>query len=228
MPGRRGWTVVGFESSRPARIASARLLLAGDSLGFDKLAAPARLPASRPPSLRRTMSENGSDRTNTGQIIEIKGVVIDAVFPRPPARDLHRPRDRDRRGRRRPHARRGGAAAPRRRPRPRRRDGLDRRPRARRRRRRHRRADLGPGRRGDARPHLERDRRADRRGADPGGHGALVDPPRPARLPRPVADGRDLRDRHQGHRPDRARTSRAARSASSAAPASARPCSSRS
>jgi len=27
------------------------------------------------------MSENGSDRTNTGRIIEIKGVVIDAVFP---------------------------------------------------------------------------------------------------------------------------------------------------
>ena len=27
------------------------------------------------------MSENGSDSTNTGRIIEIKGVVIDAVFP---------------------------------------------------------------------------------------------------------------------------------------------------
>ena len=27
------------------------------------------------------MAENGSDRTNTGRIIEIKGVVIDAVFP---------------------------------------------------------------------------------------------------------------------------------------------------
>jgi F-type H+/Na+-transporting ATPase subunit beta len=27
------------------------------------------------------MSDNGSDRTNTGRIIEIKGVVIDAVFP---------------------------------------------------------------------------------------------------------------------------------------------------
>src|SRR4029450_3986420 len=27
------------------------------------------------------MSANGSDRTNTGRIIEIKGVVIDAVFP---------------------------------------------------------------------------------------------------------------------------------------------------
>ena len=27
------------------------------------------------------MSENGQDRTNTGRIIEIKGVVIDAVFP---------------------------------------------------------------------------------------------------------------------------------------------------
>ena len=27
------------------------------------------------------MAENGSDRANTGRIIEIKGVVIDAVFP---------------------------------------------------------------------------------------------------------------------------------------------------
>ncbi len=33
---------------------------------------------------------------------------------------------------------------------------------------------------------------------------ALVDPPRPARLRGPLAEGRDLRDRHQGHRPDRA------------------------
>ena len=36
-------------------------------------------------------------------------------------------------------------------------------------------------------------------------HGrALADPPRPAGLPRAVAEGGDLRDRHQGHRPDRA------------------------
>ena len=27
------------------------------------------------------MSDNGRDRTNSGRIIEIKGVVIDAVFP---------------------------------------------------------------------------------------------------------------------------------------------------
>ncbi len=27
------------------------------------------------------MSDNGGERTNTGRIIEIKGVVIDAVFP---------------------------------------------------------------------------------------------------------------------------------------------------
>ena len=33
---------------------------------------------------------------------------------------------------------------------------------------------------------------------------ALVDPSRPARVPRPLAEDRDLRDRHQGHRPHRA------------------------
>ena len=38
----------------------------------------------------------------------------------------------------------------------------------------------------------------------PGGRRALVDPPRPARLRRPDAEGRDLRDGHQGDRPDRA------------------------
>ena len=43
-----------------------------------------------------------------------------------------------------------------------------------------------------------------------------------------LADGRDLRDRHQGHRPARPVRARAARSASSAAPAWARRCSSRS
>ena len=79
------------------------------------------------------------------------------------SRDLHGARDRDRRRRHVAHARRGGAAAPRRRPRTRGRDGLDRRPGARRRLRRYRRPDLRPGRRADARPALERDRRADRR-----------------------------------------------------------------
>ena len=32
---------------------------------------------------------------NVGKIIEISGVVIDAVFTGPVARDLHRPSDRD-------------------------------------------------------------------------------------------------------------------------------------
>ena len=48
---------------------------------FARLAAAGRLSAALVLRLRRTMSENGSDRTNTGRIIEIKGVVIDAVFP---------------------------------------------------------------------------------------------------------------------------------------------------
>ena len=70
---------------------------------------------------------------------------------------------------------------------------------------RHGRADLGAGRRRDARPRLERARRAGRREGGAGRRrGALVDPPRPARLRRPDAEGRDLRDRHQGDRPDRA------------------------
>ena len=66
-------------------------------------------------------------------------------------------------------------------------------------------ADLGAGRRRDARPRVERARRPRRReGAGRPGCRALVDPPRPAGVRRPVAEGRDLRDRHQGHRPDRA------------------------
>ena len=97
---------------------------------------------------------------NVGKLIEIKGVVVDAVFPNElpaiySALRITRPDggELDRRG----------AAAPRRRPRARRRDGLDRRPRPRHRRGRHRRADLGARRRRDARPRLERARRADRR-----------------------------------------------------------------
>ena len=88
------------------------------------------------------MSENGSDRTNTGRIIEIKGVVIDAVFPdRLP--EIYTALEIEiARGRHEPHAGRGGAAAPRRRPRSRRRHGLDRRPLARQRLRRHGRPDL--------------------------------------------------------------------------------------
>ena len=43
------------------------------------------------------------------------------------------------------------------------------------------------------------DRRRDRReGRARTRRRALADPPRPARLPRPLADGRDLRDRAQG------------------------------
>ena len=53
---------------------------------------------------------------------------------------------------------------------------------------------------------------------------ALADPPRPAGVPRALADDGDLRDRHEGGRPRRARSCAAARSASSAAPASARRC----
>ena len=53
---------------------------------------------------------------------------------------------------------------------------------------------------------------------------ALGDPPRAAGLRHALADGRDLRDRHQGDRPARPVRARAARSASSAAPAWARRC----
>ena len=159
----------------------------------------AELAPSSPPGALVTVSTNGN---NTGKLLEIKGVVVDAVFPgklpaiysalRIPRADGGRPD-------------RGGAAASRRRPCPRGRDGRDRRHRPRHRRLRHRRADLGARRRRDARPRLERARRPGRReAAGRQGRGALVDPPRPARLRRPVAEGRDLRDRHQGHRPDRA------------------------
>ena len=52
--------------------------------------------------------------------------------------------------------------------------------------------------------HLERDRRAGRQQAAGGqGRRALVDPPRSADVPRALADDRDLRDRAQGRRPDR-------------------------
>ena len=66
-------------------------------------------------------------------------------------------------------------------------------------------ADLRAGRRRDARPDLERDRRAGRQQAGRRRRRrALADPPRPAGVPRPLADDRDLRDRDQGDRPDRA------------------------
>ena len=57
----------------------------------------------------------------------------------------------------------------------------------------------------DARAALERHRRSDRR-AGPGARGrrALADPPRSSGVPRSLAEDRDLRDWDQGHRPDRA------------------------
>ena len=135
---------------------------------------------------------------NRGKIVEIKGVVIDAVFPNElPAiysalritvddRELiaevqqHLGDDRVR------------AVAM---------DSTDG-PRARR--REHRPADLRARRGRDARPALERDRRPDRQGRRAaGGYRALADPPGPAELPRALPDRRDLRDRDQGHRPDR-------------------------
>ena len=107
--------------------------------------APPRKPLSRSP-----MPEQRNGR-NVGKVIEVKGVVIDAVFTGRAAPDLHRAAHDSRADgdERRPDRR--GAAAPRRRPRPRGRDGLHRRPRARRRRGRHRRPDHRSGRQRDAR-----------------------------------------------------------------------------
>ena len=91
----------------------------------------------------RKRTENGQETSSesVGKVIEIKGVVIDAVFTGTLPGDQQRGRDRHPRGRgprgRRPG--RGGAAAPRRRPGARGRDGLHRRARARARRHRHRR-----------------------------------------------------------------------------------------
>ena len=60
-------------------------------------------------------------------------------------------------------------------------------------------ADLGAGRPGDARSRLERARRPGRQQAGGArGHRALGDPPRSAELRVAVADDGDLRDRHQG------------------------------
>ena len=131
------------------------------------------------------MATNGSSE-NVGKLIEIKGVVVDAVFPNGlpeiySALRITRPDggEPDRRG----------AAASRRRPGARRRDGHHRRHRARDRRRRHRRADLGAGRRRDARPASGTCSAIpiDGKGDPAGGHRALADPPRPARLQGPLA-----------------------------------------
>ena len=65
--------------------------------------------------------------------------------------------------------------------------------------------DHRPRRQGDAGAPLQRARRADRRGrGDRGRRGALADPPRSAVVRRAEADDGDLRDRHQGDRPGRA------------------------
>ena len=151
------------------------------------------------------MSQNGQS-AHLGSIVEIKGVVIDAVFPERDAVHLQRARDRRARHRRRDvlaSAGGGGAAAPGRRPRPRDRDGRDRRALARARGQGHGWADHRPGRRGDAGPHLQRARRDDRQRRPGRDRGALADPPPGARLRVAVADHRDLRDRDQGDRPAR-------------------------
>ncbi len=134
-----------------------------------------------------------SDNANVGKLIEIKGVVIDAVFPerlptiysalritRPEGGDLiaevqqHLGDDRVRAV---AMDSTDGIAR-----------GVDV-------------VDTGapisvPVGAGHARPGLERPGRFDRRkGRSSGGHRALADPPRPAGVRRPVVEGRDLRDR---------------------------------
>ena len=143
---------------------------------------PPRSTANLPGRLfRRLMATNGTSE-NVGKLIEIKGVVVDAVFPNKlpeiySALRITRPDGGE--------PDRGGAAAPRRRPRARGRDGHDRRARARHRRGRHGRADLGARRRRDARPAsgTSSATRSTAR-APAGGHRALADPPRPAGLQR--------------------------------------------
>ena len=176
------------------------------------------------------MSENGSPSTNTGRIIEIKGVVIDAVFPDslPEIYTALRIEIAEQDGSTR-DADRGGAAAPRRRSRPRRRDGLDRRPPARRGLRGHRGPDLRARRRADARPALERHRRADRRAGPTSRTTSSAGRSTATRRPSATSRRRS-RSSRRGSRSSTSsrRSSRAARSASSAARGSARPCSSRS
>ena len=149
------------------------------------------------------MSENGSDRTNTGRIIEIKGVVIDAVFPdRLP--EIYTALEIEIAGNDAiAHARRGGAAAPRRRPRARRCHGLDGRALAGCRLCRHGRTDLGPRRPatlgrlwnviGQPIDELEPIP------ADTERWSIHRDPPEF----RDLSEDRDVRDWHQGHRPHR-------------------------
>ena len=151
------------------------------------------------------MSENGRRPHEHGPDHRDQGRRHRRRLPRSASRDLHGARDRDRRRRHEPHPRRRGAAAPRRRPRARGRDGLDRRPGA-----RHRSAStrVRPISVPVGAPTLGRlwnviGEPIDELEPIAGGHRALVDPPRPARVPRPLAEDRDLRDGDQGHRPDR-------------------------
>ena len=153
-------------------------------------------------------STNGAHGGSVGKVIEIKGVVIDAAFTGSPARDLQRARDRDpgRRRRRGAHARGRGAGSTS--------------------------ATTACARSRWTRPTGSRAGSTSSTPAQPisvpvgdatlgriwnvlgepvdkkppagDGRRALVDPPRAAGVPRPLADRRDLRDRDQGDRPDRA------------------------
>ena len=123
----------------------------------------ARVRGTVPPEELRLSAQSRP----VGKIVEIKGVVLDAVFPDHlpaiyNALEIKLPAGPDSDG---AHPDRRGAAAPRRRARPRGGHGRHRRPRARHGGRRHGRADQRAGRRGDARPHLQRARRADRQEA---------------------------------------------------------------
>ena len=162
-----------------------------------RLRALAPRPSEHPVFRRRMPSEQNGQ--NVGKVVEIKGVVHRRRLPGRAARDLQRAADqRPERGRRpaielvaevqqhlgddRVRAVAMDST-----------DGLA----ARRRRRRHRRADLGAGRRRRRSAALWNvlgepidDKRRDARGRR-----ALADPPRPAGVPRPVAEDRDLRDR---------------------------------
>ena len=155
---------------------------------------------------------------NVGKVIEVKGVVIDALFPDELPEIYSAFTDQWWTAKR---SDRRSAAAPGRRPRrgvalgstdglARGMDVVD--PGG---------ADHRAGRQGDARAAVERDRRAARRERRRPTARALADPPRPAR-PRLSAEDRSLRNRHQGHRPDRPfatrRQDRAVRRGGSARP----------
>ena len=115
--GRRSRAIV----TAQGRIASADRLPFVPSRG--RRASAASAPPSRP--RRREHVEHMAAEQNVGKIVEIRGVVLDAVFEDAPAGHLLGARDRRRRG---AHPDRGGAAAPRQRPGARRGHGRHRRP----------------------------------------------------------------------------------------------------